>query len=399
MSLLEDQLLGQGNDYRLERIRSADVEEGNSAASSDLDSLLHNNTSSFENKWSRLLERLHVVMGVVGLDIIYLGIFLLMFAATAAENEEGMPTGAAYVSGAITILLFGVLITALLPAKPLLFGQYVFIGALYLIYFKNSGHVSWVVRDIYKVFPFLIMTSILLYFMGPCVTLLDRHYTSLLKSFNSLSLSPSSRFQPMTIVFLRNLLSYFLPFFCGLHWGYAPKLFHVEVNLDPNSMAHWGLAQFIAVPVGLLLATVVLVFHVRLMISAYKRYKGLAVQPNDFSIEQAGPIQGYVGGDDPSDPVVDWGPTVQKVYLGGYLSVFSVLIVVSLLAKAVGDEFHLHHYFLMMMLLPFTRFRHPFSAMCQGFFLGVHMDGMLRWGMDPLWVTPLKYIEDQGSIT
>lgn len=49
---------------------------------------------------------------------------------------------------------------------------------------------------------------------------------------------------------------------------------------------------------------------------------------------------------------------------------------------------HIHHYCLAAYLIPLLRFRVPISLIAQGFSVGLFVEGIARWGIDPLWYFP-----------
>lgn len=52
-----------------------------------------------------------------------------------------------------------------------------------------------------------------------------------------------------------------------------------------------------------------------------------------------------------------------------------------------GNEgyLHVHHYCFAAYLVPLFQFKTPISLISQGFFLGLLVEGVARWGIDPLW--------------
>ena len=50
-----------------------------------------------------------------------------------------------------------------------------------------------------------------------------------------------------------------------------------------------------------------------------------------------------------------------------------------------GAYLHVHHYCLGIYMLPLTPFRNFISLIAQAVFLGLFVEGISRWGMDPLW--------------
>lgn len=50
-----------------------------------------------------------------------------------------------------------------------------------------------------------------------------------------------------------------------------------------------------------------------------------------------------------------------------------------------GAYLHVHHYCLGIYMLPLLQFRNLISLIAQAVFLGLLVEGISRWGMDPLW--------------
>lgn len=61
--------------------------------------------------------------------------------------------------------------------------------------------------------------------------------------------------------------------------------------------------------------------------------------------------------------------------------------VVGIITVSLGNTayLHVHHYFLGAFLFPFFRFRRVPSLVAQAVFLGLVIEGISRWGMDPIW--------------
>lgn len=50
-----------------------------------------------------------------------------------------------------------------------------------------------------------------------------------------------------------------------------------------------------------------------------------------------------------------------------------------------SHHLHLHHYFIFGVLLACTPFQNPITAMTQALLLGVYVEGIATWGMDPIF--------------
>lgn len=75
---------------------------------------------------------------------------------------------------------------------------------------------------------------------------------------------------------------------------------------------------------------------------------------------------------------------VLRTYLAALLGVPAVVGMITLSLGSTA-YLHVHHYCLGAYLFPFFRFRRVASIVAQAVFLGLAIEGISRWGMDPLW--------------
>lgn len=77
-----------------------------------------------------------------------------------------------------------------------------------------------------------------------------------------------------------------------------------------------------------------------------------------------------------------------KLFLLAYGIGITIFIVLTLLLRQYpfNLSFHLHHYFLAIVLWPLTLFEGRFSNIRQGLLLGLFINGVIRWGAASLWV-------------
>jgi len=142
-----------------------------------------------------------------------------------------------------------------------------------------------------------------------------------------------------------NLVGFACVFFAALHWDYVGKTFPwLDFSLKASHFARMGWAARLVFAVGAAVLLGLAVFH--------------------------------------------WRLAVRKGYGKPYA--VSILCAVSLLAMAIGVmhrdyRFHLHHYNVGMMFLPWLRFQHPVTLVCLGLSSGVFVEGVTRYGMDPVW--------------
>jgi len=66
-------------------------------------------------------------------------------------------------------------------------------------------------------------------------------------------------------------------------------------------------------------------------------------------------------------------------YLLWALVLFSFFIIGGI------NEAHLHHYLVAQIMLSFMSYRNIFLTIMHGIFNGVMIEGVSRWGLDPIW--------------
>lgn len=57
-------------------------------------------------------------------------------------------------------------------------------------------------------------------------------------------------------------------------------------------------------------------------------------------------------------------------------------------------EFHMHHYVLMMSLIPFLANQSEYETVMLGLLSGIFVEGITRWGFDPIWI-PIDGLKQQ----
>ncbi|KAI3335788.1 hypothetical protein F4824DRAFT_144519 [Ustulina deusta] len=78
----------------------------------------------------------------------------------------------------------------------------------------------------------------------------------------------------------------------------------------------------------------------------------------------------------------------QEARLVRYLKLYALLIVAILVALALpGLSLRIHHYILALLLLPGTSTQTRFSLLYQGILVGFFVNGIARWGFDPVLQT------------
>jgi hypothetical protein len=75
---------------------------------------------------------------------------------------------------------------------------------------------------------------------------------------------------------------------------------------------------------------------------------------------------------------------VLRPYLAVLIGVPGVVVMITAILGSAAYV-HVHHYNLGAFLFPFFRFRRIPSLVAQAFFLGLAVEGIARWGIDPMW--------------
>ena len=145
-------------------------------------------------------------------------------------------------------------------------------------------------------------------------------------------------------ILLKNGLGYLLFFFAGLQWWWFQRIPNVNYSLkwsDLSRMHPAGRAVYLA---GALVIVVLAVYHCRLA-----RKQGILIP-----------------------------------YLSTMLGGIFLLAAISWVVRG-HFYYHIHHYFFFCYFIPWTRFKDPVSLACQGFSVGVYVEGVSEWSMAPLW--------------
>lgn len=131
-----------------------------------------------------------------------------------------------------------------------------------------------------------------------------------------------------------------------------------DYNFSRDSIKNWGVLEWILTIFGGLICSILLLSHVVLVIRSKLRY----------------------------------------YYIIGYSITIVILVGISIFAIVDPTRVvHIHHYYIGAIVVPLTAFMNPVSAACQGLASAVHLDGVSRWGMAPLWGLK-KNITTEGSI-
>ena len=143
---------------------------------------------------------------------------------------------------------------------------------------------------------------------------------------------------------LANLLIFGVPFGAALHWAYLGEMTGIHFSLTAKQLANLDARSLVAILMLSVLIATIFGYHIFLSAKA----------------------------------------NIMKRYLASFVLV--AILVAGITAALRQSHFlHFHHYCVGLFLFPFCRFAKPLSLATQGFLLGVAVEGIARWGMDPLW--------------
>lgn len=150
---------------------------------------------------------------------------------------------------------------------------------------------------------------------------------------------------PWAHTVFRNGLCYALPFFLGLHWAFVGRILGASFSLTPQSLARMGPNDWFALLLGAAIVLGAVTWHLRA--ARHARILGR--------------------------------------YVAAFLTLVGLFTAITIALRG-SHYLHFHHYTWGVFFVPFWRFNHPVSAVLQGYFLGVYVEGIARWGRDPIWV-------------
>jgi len=137
---------------------------------------------------------------------------------------------------------------------------------------------------------------------------------------------------------------YLLPFFTVLHWEFLGDAIGAQFSLKPADLSSLSPRSLAVLVVATIAIVSILTSHL-------------------FWARREGILYPYASA------------------LFGIL--FLIAVITIILSKT--HYIHVHHYCLGAFLFPFFRFRNVLSLAAQAVFLGLLVEGISRWGMDPLW--------------
>ena len=141
-----------------------------------------------------------------------------------------------------------------------------------------------------------------------------------------------------------NGMCYLLPFFLTLHWEFLGHAIGAQFSLKAADLAALDRRSGGALAVGVTTITGLLVSHLA------------------------------------------WARRAKILYPYATL-LCGIPCLIGIITLLLGDGYylHVHHYCLGTLLFPFFRFRNQFSLTAQAVFTGLAVEGISRWGMDPMW--------------
>jgi len=161
-------------------------------------------------------------------------------------------------------------------------------------------------------------------------------------------LGPRHNWRPAEIsartILTWNGLSYVVPFFLALHWEYLGNALGAQFSLTGADLSALNPRSIMILALALAAIAGLLAYH---LVWAHRA-------------------------------------RILRSYLAALLGIPCVVAVITL---GLGDAayLHVHHYSLGAYLFPFFRFRKIPSLVAQAFFLGLAVEGIARWGIDPMW--------------
>jgi len=215
----------------------------------------------------------------------------------------------------------------LLEARPWAFTALLFAGFAYVaVVLCGRGNPLQSGNPGYWDVAFVVLTAPALYLIAA---------TQTLRPFE----------KPWGPVLLRNGLFYALPFFIALHWEMVGDVLGANFSLNPRSLARMG-ARDVAAAI--------------------------------LAVGLIGACFGWHAWRARREGILEW-------YAGAFVGIGLAIALITF-ALRESHYIHIHHYTIGGLFALFWRFNHPLSAAYQGFFLGMYVEGIARWGRDPNWI-------------
>ncbi|KAL6080021.1 LCCL domain-containing protein [Balamuthia mandrillaris] len=377
---------------------------------------------------------------------IFFGLVLFLFLLYALVTETSGGSGMLWFGGLLTVFLWQTVSASLLPNKMVLYSIMVLSGSTFVLYIHSSHNLQLVMLDLSHIYPLVPVTAALLFLLGPSLSLHDR--TSLpqhsplqhrqqkgeeeeeeqgveyedeenggtskqqvMKGWRrrnndpaavlfypffqqkdapddearvsaSLSTTPYEHYSLLTRCYHRikrwyyatcdvhfrckdarwnlvlyNVCFYICPFMFGLNWSYAILIFP-NILISSQQMQQWGGKEASLLTALGFLILFLLSHAIRFLRRQYEGKRTLYFYLHFYLI---------------------------NLFILGTVSGLALAAASSVSTSASGDTVHIHHYFLAMFFFPLTRSNNSLCASIQAFLLGLHLDGMVRFGADSLW--------------
>jgi hypothetical protein len=261
------------------------------------------------------------------INVFVLGIYSIFLSL--GLTRQSVPTEMLISFICVTPILLS-MIAVFLPKKSILYTELCFYGAVYIIFIYNGNSLTNALERVYFCFPTILFSGCFIYHVCVKNNLRDQ----LSQHTNKLRAA------------LYNIFVYIVPFCFGLNFRYY-TLVMPDVSLKPSEMKYWDQKTW-SFMIGFFVCVGVFVLFSMVLIAKSNKWRRYVV-----------------------------------AYF--FVILISVLISIPTFKADSPIEIHVHHYVWTTLLLPLTAFPNPFSGMVQAWMLAIHLDGVVRWGMDDTW--------------
>lgn len=141
-----------------------------------------------------------------------------------------------------------------------------------------------------------------------------------------------------------NGLGYALPFFVGLQFFYLQRVDAINFSLTYGDFVRMGPVALVVFSGAGLLITGLAAWHLR-------------------EARRQGVLLGYAG---------------------AFLGAIAFLALITYALRAT-HYLHVHHWFFFCFFVPFARFRHSVSMVCQAVCAGIAVEGVAEWSLSTIW--------------
>eukprot|EP01089_Gocevia_fonbrunei_P022560 TRINITY_DN9163_c0_g1_i1.p1 TRINITY_DN9163_c0_g1~~TRINITY_DN9163_c0_g1_i1.p1 ORF type:complete len:399 (+),score=40.26 TRINITY_DN9163_c0_g1_i1:76-1272(+) len=202
-------------------------------------------------------------------------------------------------------------------------------------------------RDIF----YLLIVGFFLFFLAPIFTISGRVNPDTATTSFTDSIFHNIHEDSIAFSVIYNFFCYIIPFWIGIHYTYLDKLSPINklgVKFHEGRWRQYTRNEALVIFTLILFALIYFGVHIWLLF-----------------------VEGFV---------------VVMFYCVIYVCFACVLYLISLYGIIFEKYvFYPNHYFVALVLIPFTRFENPFSAIGQGLLVGVFVEGVARWNFGSLW--------------